>query len=132
MSPYMCTLVCVCVCNQPPVCDVCMDYEEVVFQPWTVTPPHLGYVAIITNLSSPPARIDSTIFLDYFFLPPFYRPPSSTAVHSCISLLFSHFSAYSPGAKSHPPGYFLHLPPSSLRCSSLRPVSRACIYCCFL
>ena len=46
----------------------------VVFQPWTVTPPHLGYVAIVTNLSSPSAPPDSTVFLGRSF-PSFILPP---------------------------------------------------------
>ena len=28
----------VCVCNQPPKCEVCSNYEVVVFQPWTELP----------------------------------------------------------------------------------------------
>ena len=47
----------------------------VVFQPWTVTPPHLGYVAIITNLSSPSAPPDSTIFLGRSFPSSILPPP---------------------------------------------------------
>ena len=35
---------CDCVCNRPLVRYICPDYELVVFQPWTVTPPHLGSV----------------------------------------------------------------------------------------
>ena len=46
----------------------------VVFQPCTVTSPHLGSVAIVTNLSSPSAPPDSTIFLGRSF-PSFILPP---------------------------------------------------------
>ena len=32
-------------CNWSPVREVCPNYVVVVFQPWTVTPPHRGFVA---------------------------------------------------------------------------------------
>ena len=53
------------VCNFPPVRVVCPNHEVVLLKPWIVTRPHIGYVAIITYLSSPPTLTDYTIFLDH-------------------------------------------------------------------
>ena len=56
------------VCNLPLFREVCLNYEVVVFQPQTGTPPHLGYVVINTNFkSSPPVAPASTIFLYHYF-----------------------------------------------------------------
>ena len=55
-------------CNWPPVREVCPNYELVVFQPQTMTPPHLGSVVIITKFASrPPIPPGSTVFLDHSF-----------------------------------------------------------------
>ena len=51
-------LIYVCMCTWPTVRGICTICEVVVFQPWTVTPPHLGSVAIVTlKLSLPPHMI---------------------------------------------------------------------------
>ena len=47
------TYIYVCVCNCPPVHEVCPNYDVVMFQPRTETPPHLGSVASVTNLIQP-------------------------------------------------------------------------------
>ena len=46
---YTCSVMCV--CNRPPVRELCPNYDVMVFEPCTVTLPHLGSVAIIANLS---------------------------------------------------------------------------------
>ena len=45
LAETWCVCVCVCVCNRLPVQQVCTNYEVVVFQPRTVTPPYLGSFA---------------------------------------------------------------------------------------
>ena len=65
-----------------------LAYEVVVFQPRTVTPPHLGSVAIVTTIIyGPPAPPDSTVFLDGSFPSSILPPPPSAAVH-CRSPLY--------------------------------------------
>ena len=64
-----------CVCNHLPVCEVCPNYEVVVFQPWTVNPPQLGTVSIVADfIYRLPAPPDSTVILESFF--PSSIPPS--------------------------------------------------------
>ena len=109
-------------CNWPPVCEECPNYDVAVFQPQTVTPPHLGSVAFITKfISSPPAPHDCTILWIIIFLPPSYRPPirspSSSYPYICLHPLLTS----SPGAKRQPPGCRPHPPPASLCHSYLRP-----------
>ena len=76
----VCVCMCVCVCNRPPVSEVCPNYEVVMFQPLTVTPPHLVSIAIVTYfISSPPAPPDYIVFLYCSFpysilLPPHQQP----------------------------------------------------------
>ena len=73
---------CVCLCNRPPVIEVYLNYEVVLFQPWTVTPPHLGSVAIVKILLSFfPAPPDSTIFLGRSFPSSILPTPTSEAIH---------------------------------------------------
>ena len=71
---YMC--VCVCVCYWPPVREVCPNYDAVMFQPRTVTPPQLGSVAIVTPLNWPYLPTCFYRFLEhsfpYSFLPPIH------------------------------------------------------------
>ena len=61
------------------------------FQPWTVTPPNLGSLAIVTNfISSPPAPPDSTVFLDRYF------PYSILPSHHQQPFIFVSLSLFSP------------------------------------
>ena len=55
---------------------VCAKYEVVVFQPWAVTPPHLGYVAYryTFKLGLPP-HLFVLPFYGSFFSPYFLPPP---------------------------------------------------------
>ena len=74
-------------CNWPPVNEVCLNHEVVVFQPCTVTPPHLGSIAIVTTfIYSPSAPPDSTIFLYHYFPSSILPLPPSSAVHRCIPI----------------------------------------------
>ena len=117
-----------CVCNRPPVRAVCTDYEVVVFQPWAVTPPHLYSVAIVTNLSCPPATPYSTILLDPSF-PSYIIPPPHQHLFIAVSLsLFATSPTPSPGTERRPPVCCLHLLPASLRRLSLRPDPRTCVF----
>ena len=115
-------------CNRPPVREVCLNYEVVIFQPRTVTPPHLGSVAYryTFKLGLPP----------HLFLPPFsgslfslLRPAPSlyVAVHRWIPPIFHPLHTSSYGLKRHPPGRLRHPPPASLRRFSLQPAPRACV-----
>ena len=118
--------VCLCVCDWSPVRKLYLNYEVVVFQPHTGTPPHLGSVAIVTNfISIPPAPPDSNIFLDCYFpssvlLPPPHQQPFIFVVLYFLPSpqLLSHF-------KSLPTWMFPT--PAGLRRSSLRPAPHACI-----
>ena len=81
--------VCVCVCNRPPICEVCMNCEVVVFQPWTVTPPHLGSVAYpyTFKLGLPPHLLLPFSGSFFFLLLP--TASQSVDVHIQIPLFFS-------------------------------------------
>ena len=76
--PPSTVVLCVCVreFTWPPVRAVCPNYEVVVFQPLTVTPPHLGSVAIVTvKLPLPPHLFLPLVCI--FILPlTSYCPPS--------------------------------------------------------
>ena len=78
---------CVCLCNHPPVHEKFPNYDVVVVQPCKVNPPHLGSVAIITNLylALPPHRI-LPFFWIILLLPPPYLPPTSIRSLSYPSL----------------------------------------------
>ena len=92
-------------------CEVFPNYEMVMFQPRTVTPPHLGSIAIVTlKLALPP-----NLFLPFVWIfllsPPSYRPaPPSVAVHRQSPLSFSP----TPVEKRRPYGLRPHPPLSSL------------------
>ena len=91
----------VCVCNRPPVCEVCFNYEVVVFQPRKVTPLHLGSIAIVYRFSG----------LLFSFLHP--TVPQSEAVRLCspiyictrspTSLLAQRSSHLGISRTRHPP-----------------------------
>ena len=86
--PYLVVML----CNWPPEQEVCINYEVVVFQPRTVTPPHLGSITNFTNfIYIPPAPPDSTIFWIVLVLPPSYPLPPA-AVHRLILIsVCTHF-----------------------------------------
>ena len=73
--------------------EVCLNDEVVVFQPRTVTPPHLGSVANVTTfIYIPPALSDYIIFWIILVLTPYY--PLLTAAVYCqtpLSLLVPAF-----------------------------------------
>ena len=117
-----------CVCNWPPFSEVCPNYEVVMFQPWTVTPPCLGYVAIVTYIiSSHPSPSVST-FSGYLFslLNPTAPPSASVHRHSPLSVLHPIPNS-SSGAKCRPPGCY----PPPTTCQPLLIVSapRAACLC---
>ena len=117
---------------------VCPNYDVVVFQPLTVTPPHLDSVAYCYTFKLGLPSHLSLPFYGSFFLLLLTASPSVSVY--CLSLLSFHpLPTSSPGAKRHPPGRFPHPPPStchppptSLCRSSLRPAPCACVYRCFL
>ena len=71
---------------RPPVCDVSPNYEVVVFQPRTLSPPHLGSCRLTLhfNLSLPP-HIFLLSFLGHSFPPS--SPPNLGIVRSLVSFL---------------------------------------------
>ena len=100
-----------------------------VFQPRTLTTLHLGSVAIVTLLSRSSPHLFFYRFLDHSFPPLSYLLP----IRSRSSLKPSQFCpllTFSTCAKSRPPGRQrrLHPPPVSLRCLSLHPALRACVW----
>ena len=120
-------------CNWPQVCEVCLNYEVVVFQPRTVTPPHLGSVANVTNfIFIPPAPPDSTVFLDYSCLYSILTPTTTSSSSSNPSHCLYTLSTSSPFVKRRPLGRRPRPPPASLRSLSMRPAPHAYVYHLFL
>ena len=116
----------VCMCTWPPVRELCPNNEVVVFQPWTVTPPHLGSAAIVAlKLSLPPH-----LFLPFFWIfilpPPSYSPPPAVPVHSQSPLYFAHATHIFSHHEASPTLTFPA--PASLLHSSLLPSLCACVY----
>ena len=125
---------CVWVCTWPQGCEMSLNDEVVVFQPQTVTPPHLGSVAIITIKLSLPPHLFLPFFWIFLLSPPYYLPPPSISVHRRSPLLFApalHLILWSealptttaPSTRqplsldSAPRAAFLHLPSSPWLCA---------------
>ena len=108
--------------NRPPVREMYPNYEVVVFQPWTVTPPHLGYVAYCYNFKlGPPQHLFLLPFSGLFSSLLCRTASPSIDFHLWSPLIFHPLPTSSPGAKRRPPGRHLHPQPASLCCSSLIP-----------
>ena len=113
--------------SRPPVCEVCPNYEVVVFQPCTVTPPHLGSCCLLLNFKTiPPAPTFSSAVLWIVFFSIFPTASPSVSVQCQSPLVFHPLPTSSPRTKRRPPGLFPHPPPESLPQSSLHPAPRAC------
>ena len=78
-----------CVCNWSPVREVFTNYEVVVFQPRTVTPPHLGSAAIVTLKLSLPPHLFLLFFWIFLLPPPSYLPPIHSRPFSKPFLIFT-------------------------------------------
>ena len=108
-----------CACNRPPVREACHNYEVVVFQPQTVTPPHLGSVSISYNIyiySSQPTLFYHFSGSSFSFIHP--TAPPSSAVHCQIPLSFCIRSPPSLPAQSaaHLDFSLTPHPPASAAC----------------
>ena len=90
--------VCVCVYNRPPLCEIYPNYEVVVFQPQTVTPTPLGYVAhgYTFKLDLPP-HLFLLFYGSFFYLPIPTASPSVVVRRQC-PLLFHLLFTFSLGA----------------------------------
>ena len=93
LLPYLsqitsCVCVCVRVCNWPLVRGVCPNYEVVVLQTQTVTPLHLGSVAIVTLILALPSHL-FLHFYGYLFCLLLPTSPPSVVFHCQSLILFA-------------------------------------------
>ena len=116
---------CVCVCFRLPVCTVCLNHEVVVFQPRTETAPELRSVANYTFIITLPPHLFQPVFWVFSFPPSMLLAP----IRSVCCRFPYHLNPLptsSPSAKRRPLGRRPHLPPASLRISSLRLIILSC------
>ena len=117
-------------CFWPPVRDLCPNYEVVIFQPRTVTPPHIGsrLLFLHSNLALP-YHLFLLLPLDFSFPPLFYRLP----IHSRSFLKLSRITRSPPPLMVQSAAHLgaartCHPPPASTRRLSLQPALCACIW----
>ena len=112
--------------NWPPVREVCLNYEVVFFQPWTVNPTHLGSVAYryTFNVGLLP-HLFPLFSGSFFFL---LLPPASPclAIHHQRPLFFRPLPTSSPGVKCCPHGHRLYPPPATDQPPPLFPAPHDC------
>ena len=102
---------------RPPVHEICTNDEVVVFQPWTLNPPHLGSsrLTLYFNLALPP-HLFLLSFLNHSFLPLSYRLPirsRSSSKPYCFNgspppLLMRNASHLGVTLTRHPPASAAH------------------------
>ena len=109
---------------------MCPNYEVVVFQPWTVTPPYLGTIAYCYTFK---LGLPSHLFILPFsgLLFSFLRPTASPSVvvHRQIALTFHPLPTSYPDANLRPPGSRPYPPPATRQPPLLVPSPRAACLC---
>ena len=108
--------------------EVCPNHEVVVFQPRTLNTPHLGSCCL--PLKSNPALLPQLFHISYLYLsfPLFPTASPPVAVPSSNYYCFTRSPPPIPAQSAAHLGAAPHLPPFSLRRSSLLPAPHACVY----